>query len=299
MKKTLFAIFLSLMLIVPEALAQKTGGRFGGGGGFRPKSTSGSRVNSPGATGGGFSGGFFFFPSFGYGYGGGGSILTSLVLLGVLYFFVLRPVINARRRQGFMGSDDEGYSEAPAVKPGVYTLDIAVSSTAARDLQKRLEELGVSADSPEGLAKALRETALALNRRKDEVEGAAITTKEKINITEAEQLFENAVTKARSRYQVDTFSAEQGKVRRSQAPADTGKEGILEFLVVSFVVGTTQPLTLPKLTDRKSLEEVLFKLSSVPASQLAALEVVWTPGDPNDSLTRDDLMAAFPEIVML
>jgi uncharacterized membrane protein len=298
MKKMLFAIFLSLMLIVPEALAQKTGGRFGGGGGFRPKTTSGSQVNSPSYGGGGFSGGFFFFPSFGYGSGGSG-IFTTLILLGVLYFFVLRPVLNARRRQSFLGGGDEGYTDAPAVKPGVYTLDIAVSSTAARDLQKRLEELGVSADSPEGLAKALRETALALNRRKDEVEGAAITTKEKINIAEAEQLFENAVTKARSRYQVDTFSSEQGKVRRSQAPADTGKEGILEFLVVSFVVGTTQPMTFPKLTDRKSLEEVLFKLSSVPASQLAALEVVWTPGDPNDSLTRDDLMAAFPEIVML
>jgi uncharacterized membrane protein len=298
MKKMLFAIFLSLMLIVPEALAQKTGGRFGGGGGFRPKTTSGSQVNRPSYGGGGFSGGFFFFPSFGYGSGGSG-IFTTLILLGVLYFFVLRPVLNARRRQGFLGGGDEGYTDAPAVKPGVYTLDIAVSSTAARDLQKRLEELGVSADSPEGLAKALRETALALNRRKDEVEGASITTKEKINIAEAEQLFENAVTKARSRYQVDTFSSEQGKVRRSQAPADTGKEGILEFLVVSFVVGTTQPMTFPKLTDRKSLEEVLFKLSSVPASQLAALEVVWTPGDPNDSLTRDDLMAAFPEIVML
>jgi uncharacterized membrane protein len=299
MKKILFALFLSLMLVVPEALAQRTGGRFGGGGGFRPKTTSGSQVNSPNYnSGGGFSGGFFFFPSFGYGYGGGGSILTGLVLLGLLYFFLVRPAMNARRRS-FMGGGDEGYSEGPATKPGVYTLDIAVSSTAARDLQKRLEEIGIAADSPEGLARALKETALLLNRRKDEVEGAAVTAKEKISITEAEQLFESAVTRARSRYQVDTFSAEQGKVRRSASPEGTGKDGIMEYLVLSFVVGTTQPLNLPKLEERKNLEELLFKLSSVPAAQLAALEVVWTPGDPNDSLTKDDLMASFPEIVML
>jgi uncharacterized membrane protein len=295
MKKGLFAILLSLLLVVPEAFAQKTGGRFGGRGSFGG-SSSGSRVGSPSYGGGGFGGGFFFFPSFG-GYGGGGSIVGGLILLGVLYFIVLRPALNARR-QSFLGGDS--YDDAPATKPGVYTIDIAVSSTAAKDLQKRLEEIGVGGDTNEGLARALRETALTLNRRKDEVEGAAITVREKISVTEAERVFEGAVTRARSRYQVDTFSAESGKIRRSEAPVGTGNDGILEYLVISFVVGTTQPLSLPaKLTDRKSLEDALFKLSSVPATQLAALEVVWTPGDPNDSLTRDDLMMSFPEIVML
>jgi uncharacterized membrane protein len=97
-----------------------------------------------------------------------------------------------------MGGDE--YDDIPATKPGVYAIDVAVSSTAAKDLQKRLEELGVSSDTPEGLARALKETALALNRRKDEVEGAVFVVREKISITEAEQIFENAVTKARSRY---------------------------------------------------------------------------------------------------
>ena len=296
MKKGLFAILLSLLLVVPEAFAQKTGGRFGGRSSFGG-SSSGSRVGSPsyGGGGGGFS--FFFIPSFG-GYGGGGSIFGGLILLGVLYFFVLKPALGARR-QGFLGGGDS-YDEIPATKPGVYTIDVAVSSTAAKDLQKRLEEIGVGGDTNEGLARALRETALTLNRRKDEVEGAAITVREKMSVAEAERVFESAVTRARSRYQVDTFSAEGGKVRRSEAPAGTGSDGIMEYLVISFVVGTTQPLALPsKLTDRKSLEDALFQLSSVPATQLAALEVVWTPGDPNDSLTRDDLMASFPEIVML
>jgi uncharacterized membrane protein len=89
MKKTLFVLLLSLFLVIPEAFAQRTGGRFGGGGGFRSSSSgSGSRVYSPGG-GGGF--GFFFFPSFGY---GGGSIFGGLILLGILYFVVICPVMS-------------------------------------------------------------------------------------------------------------------------------------------------------------------------------------------------------------
>jgi uncharacterized membrane protein len=288
MKRSFLIVLLSFLLLAPEAFAQRTGGRFGGRGSFTTP-RSGSTVNSPGGYGGG---GFFFFPVFGV---GGGSIVGGLLLLGILYFVVLRPILAARRNE-----DDRDYDDTPRTKPGVYTMDVAVSSTAAKDLQKRLEELGVGVDTQEGLARALRETALALLRRKDEIEGANVTVKEKISVTEAERAFETGVTKARSRYQVDVYSSEQGKVRRSEAPADTGKEGILEFLVLSFVVGTTQPLSLPaKITDRKTLDEALQALSSVPASQLAALEVVWTPGDPNDSLTRDELMFAFPELTPL
>jgi uncharacterized membrane protein len=299
MKKSLFAILLSLFLIVPAAFAQKTGGSFGGRGSFG--GSSGGRAYSGGGYSGGYGGGygggssFFFLPFFGGG-GGGGGIFGTLIVLGVLYFVFLKPAMGSRRRS-LLG---DSYDETPTSKPGVYTLEVAVSSTAAKDLQKRLEELGVGGTTTEGLARALRETALALNRRKDEVEGAYIVVREKMSISEAERVFESAVTKARSRYQVDVYSAQDGKVRRSASPEGTGKEGILEYLVVTLVVGTTQPLALPaKLNDRKSLEDTLFQLSSVPASQLAALEVVWTPGDPNDSLTRDDLIASFPEIVML
>lgn len=290
MKRSFLVVLLSFLLLAPEAFAQKTGGRFGGRGTFSTP-RSGSTVNSPGYSGGG--GGFFFFPVFG-GYGGG-SIFGGLLLLGILYFVVLRPLMAARR-----SDDDRDYDDTPRTKPGVYTMDVAVSSTAAKDLQKRLEELGVGVGTQEGLARALRETALALVRRKDEIEGASISVREKISVTEAERAFEAGVTKARSRYQVDVYSSEEGKVRRSEAPAETGKEGIMEYLVLSFVVGTTQPLSLPaKITDRKTLDEALHALSSVPSSQLAALEVVWTPGDPNDSLTRDELMIAFPELTPL
>jgi uncharacterized membrane protein len=41
---------------------------------------------------------------------------------------------------------------------------------------------------------------------------------------------------------------------------------------------------------------MLGELGSIPATALLGLEVVWTPADPEDSLTETDLMTTYPEM---
>jgi len=75
-----------------------------------------------------------------------------------------------------------------------------------------------------------------------------------------------------------------------------GREA-LEFLVVTVLVATRAPLSgLQQLEDRQGLDGVLGALGAVPASALLGLEVVWTPADPEDSLTETDLMTTYPEL---
>jgi uncharacterized membrane protein len=85
-------------------------------------------------------------------------------------------------------------------------------------------------------------------------------------------------------------------VRRAQAAATVGAEA-LEYLVVTVIVATRVPLArirAPK--DRESLEAALSELGAVPSQVLLGLEVVWTPADPEDSLTETDLMTTYPEL---
>jgi uncharacterized membrane protein len=49
-------------------------------------------------------------------------------------------------------------------------------------------------------------------------------------------------------------------------------------------------------SDRESLEAALRELGAVPPQALLGLEVVWTPADPEDSLTETDLMTTYPEL---
>jgi uncharacterized membrane protein len=51
-----------------------------------------------------------------------------------------------------------------------------------------------------------------------------------------------------------------------------------------------------KVDDRVGLDRALAALGAVPANALLGLEVIWTPADPEDSLTETDLMTTYPEM---
>ena len=71
----------------------------------------------------------------------------------------------------------------------------------------------------------------------------------------------------------------------------------LEFLVVTILVATRRPLDgLTKVEDRSALERGLSELGGIPSNALLGLEVIWTPADPEDSLTETDLMTTYPEM---
>ena len=53
---------------------------------------------------------------------------------------------------------------------------------------------------------------------------------------------------------------------------------------------------IAKVDDRVGLDRALAALGSVPADALLGLEVIWTPADPEDSLTETDLMTTYPEL---
>jgi uncharacterized membrane protein len=168
----------------------------------------------------------------------------------------------------------------------------------ARHIQERLADFASQGDtsSEAGLAEMLHQTALELLREKDSIRYGLAEASGPMSLTNGETKLGAAAMAERSRFQVERIRAADGAVRRAQTAAAVGAEA-LEYLVVTIVLATRFPLDKVKVVgDRDALEAALHELGSVPAHALLGLEVVWTPADPEDSMTETDLMTTYPEL---
>ena len=292
--------------------APRSGGSFGGLRGFRGSSGGLSRgyratptMPGRGSYGGGSS--FIFLPSFGWGYGGWGGggmgMVGNLFLVGIVALGAIMVVRSLRRasQRGALapvwGNDEDDEGAASVGRAYVYKVQLGLGRS-GRGVQKRLEEFASTGDtsSEEGLADLLRQTALELMREKDSIRYGLAEAGGPYSLSNGEAKLTGAVTAERSRYQVERVRGNDGKVRRSDAALAVGSEA-LELLVVTVLLATRQPLAgVQKLEERAALEAVLGDLAAVPASSMLGLEVIWTPADPEDSLTETDLMTTYPEM---
>jgi uncharacterized membrane protein len=306
----LIAAVLAFVIAPAAAMAlPRSGGSFGGRSGFRMS----PRVNMPRSysTGRGYGGGgshFFFFPSFGWGWGGygGGSPIGTLLFLGLVGFGAVMVVRAIRRAQsrgswaGALGNQDDDYDEDVQVGPGrayVYEVQLGLGRS-ARDIQQRLARFAAEGDtsSEAGLAQLLQQTTLELMRSKDSIRYGSLKVSGPMSMTNGETKMNAAALAERSRFQVERVRGADGNVRRSDAEAKESNEA-LEYIVVTLVVATRTPvLELKELVDLGQLQLLFNQLGAVNPSTLLGLEVIWTPADPEDALTMNDLLTSYPEL---
>ena len=284
----------------------RSGSSFGGLRGFRSGSGSASPSfpSSRSNYGGGSS--FIFLPSFGWGYGGlgfggGMGMVGSLLLVGVVCLgaiMVVRSVRRASRRALPPGQDYDEYDDVGASmgRSYVYKVQLALGRS-GRGVQKRLEEFASAGDTSteSGLAELLRQTALELMREKDSIRYCQIEASGPFSMTNGESKMTAAALAERSRFQVERLRGSEGQMRRSESALTVGREA-LEYLVVTVLVATRTELGTAKAEDRQAVEAELAELGAIAASNLLGLEVVWTPADPEDSLTETDLLTTYPEM---
>jgi uncharacterized membrane protein len=314
----LVSLALALFLLAPTlALAgPRSGGSFGGRLGFRSGGGM-SMPSSPGYSGGGYGrsyygGGphFMFFPSFGgYGFGGGFGIIAPLVgllVVGLVISSVARAVRASRGvgtgggwsdEYGQQGGQEDGQVVAMPGRAYLYKLQLALGRS-ARGVQDRLAEFATQGDTATeaGLAALLQQTALELLREKDGIRYASAEARGPMSLTNAETAMNGVALAERSRFQVERVRVADGHVSRSTAPAEEGKE-VLELVVVTLVAATRVPLErFDTLTSEEDLAAVLSELGGVAPDGILGIEVIWTPADPDDSMTETDVMTTYPEL---
>jgi len=295
-------LVLTLSTLLPGlALAgPRSGASFGSRSGFRSGAGSFSRGYNSGRSGYGGGSSFFFLPGFGWGLGGcgGQGLMGSFVLLAVLGFgalTVLRAIRRGTRQGSSTWSDDD--ADTGGGEAYVYKIQLGLGRS-ARHIQGKLADFASQGDtsSEAGLTELLHQTALELLREKDSIRYGLAEMSGPMSLTNGETKLNAAAMAERARFEVERLRVADGSVHRAQAPATVGAEA-LEFLVVTAIVATRVPLMhIQVASDRASLEAALGELGAVPSHVLLGLEVVWTPADPEDSLTETDLMTTYPEL---
>lgn len=310
-------VALSTFLSAAAFAGPRSGGSFGSRGGFRsggglgaPSSgySGGGYSSSPYSGGYGYGGGshFLFFPSFGgygLGYGGGFGLFGVLAAVAVVGL-VIRAVRAGRAASSNRGYYGDGYGDGEVVAmPGrayLYRLQLALGRS-ARGIQDRLADFAAQGDteSEAGLAALLQQTAVELLREKDSVRYLGTDARGPMSLTNAETAMNAMALAERGRFQVERVRAAGGRVSRSAAPAEEGKEA-LELVVVTLVAATRTPLekfgSPGSVGSPEDLSALLAELGGVSPDAILGIEVVWTPADPNDSMTETDVMTTYPDL---
>ncbi|HEY5090306.1 MAG TPA: DUF1517 domain-containing protein, partial [Polyangia bacterium] len=235
-------------------------------------------------------------------FGGGFGLvapLLGLLVAGLVISSVARAV-RASRGVGPGGGtweDDEGQVTAMPGRAYLYKLQLALGRS-ARGIQERLADFATQGDTSTeaGLATLLQQTALEILREKEAVRYASAEARGPMSLTNAETAMNGVALAERSRFAVERVRGADGHVSRSSVAAEEAKE-VLELVVVTLVVATRVPLDkFGALTSEEEMGALLAEIGGVSPDGILGLEVIWTPADPDDSMTEMDVMTTYPEL---
>lgn len=283
-----------------EAFAKRSGGRMGGSS-FKSapsRSAPSSSGYSGGSNyyGGGGGGGFFFIPML---FGGGGGGMFSILLLVIVAGAIMQAFRGAGNGEGITSTDS---------KVTVAKIQVGLLAS-ARSLQQELTYLALESDtsSVEGLATVTRETAIALMRH-PEYWVYVSSANENTKFALAEQKFNGLVMSERSKLSAEVLSNVGGRVLQGKTAATAlPSEGSLnledpsEYIVVTLLLAIAGDTLskLPTLRSTADLQSALSAIGSVPADNLLAVEVLWEPQSEDYTLTNDEILTIYPDLVRI
>jgi uncharacterized membrane protein len=311
------------------AYARSSGGRSGGGS-FRGSrsgggQSSGSRSNDsdngssnrnadPGyyRNNPGYGGGtnVIVVPGGGGYYGGshssGFGILPMLLVLGLFGVIALLVISHQLRKSK---SNGNGYApnafsdESTEIDNDIVTISqVQVALLAqTKGVQSQLSELTLRVDTntPEGLLELLQESALLLLRNPENW-SHTLASSQSLPIDKAEQLFNQLSLQKRSNFSAETLTNIGGAIQRKDAVIPGLEEDPAAYIVVTLLVGTAHDNPLFKdVRSAEALKEALEKVASVPVDYLLKFELLWSPQVEEDSLTYDELLTEYTDMVQI
>jgi uncharacterized membrane protein len=300
-----------IALIAVPAVAQGTGGSFGGG-----NFGGGGGGGDFGGGGGGFSGGGYSGSSdYGgspgsYSGGGGGG---SLACCGGIPFFLIIFVISiafrffmrggARLASGNVGGTYTPPSHGARAwgQVDISAVQIGIDWRARRELQATLERMAQSGQtsSQGGLANLLRETVLNLQRHETSWLYAAVANYHPMSAAMAEGIFRQLGVDARSRFRQETVRNVDGQKMEHAAPEMRARaeEGEGVVVITLIVAAKREIMDVLDVNNAQRIKALLNDLVGVANPQtLVAMEVIWSPSAENDRLSTAELETLYQHL---
>ena len=319
-RAVLFVVFV--LAVALPALAQTTGGSFGGGdfsggGGGGSDSYGGGGGSYGGDYGGSYGGSYPSYGGGGYSGGGGGGSMGcgGLCCTGLIIGIVVVLMMIQQRRQGGMGTNMGPPTPFPPMGGGmgggymgpngmyVTQVSIGLDWRARAQLQQTLMQLAQRGDTgtPQGLANLLSETVLNLRRNEISWLYAAYKDAGAHAPQSAQGVFQQLANEARSRFRTELVRGAGGQAANvvdapgMVARADEGKGTV----VVTIVLATRRPLQGWQTADAGQIRNALADRGTITGQQMVALEVVWSPAAENDRMSTAELEQFYPDIKLI
>jgi uncharacterized membrane protein len=131
-------------------------------------------------------------------------------------------------------------------------------------------------------------------------------TQKKRSLSAGEAAFNEASLEERGKLAEETLVNVSGRSRAgayskggSGNGSSSGSGGDDELVVVTVLVAARGALPLPKVRSGGELRAALNRLGAVPADDVLAVEVIWTPQDPRDKYYASDAVADYPDLNVL
>jgi uncharacterized membrane protein len=275
------------------ALAQSTGGSMGGGswgGGGSSYSGGGSSYS-----GGGSSGGYYSSSGDSSGESApAGVLVLFLFLIGISLVFKAHEALSKAHRRAVA-------AQRAAGKIDVSALQLAIDWRARAWVQSELEVIARSADtsSPAGLLAMLERVAHLLRRSKDSWLYAGVVDSVPLPQDRAQALFQQTAADARAKFRdellryVDGGASEQ-ELLDELVPRSHEGEGLV---VVTLVIAARGSISdFGNMRSVESVRSWLEVLDYLPARDLVACEVIWSPAEPDDRMSSVELEARYPTL---
>jgi uncharacterized membrane protein len=225
---------------------------------------------------------------------------------GGLFTFLLIAIVAGVILQAFRGRNGEGITGMDS-KVSVAKIQVGLLAS-ARSLQQELTHLALESDtsSVEGLESVARETAISLMRH-PEYWVYVSSANENTKFALAEQKFNSLVMSERSKLNAEVLSNVGGRLSQAKIPATLPSQGGLltedpsEYIVVTLLLAVSGESIskLPVLRSTADLQSALSAIGSVPADNLLAVEVLWEPQSEEYTLTTDEVLTIYPDLVRI
>ncbi len=219
----------------------------------------------------------------------------AIILLtgGAIVYFIIRAIM-MRSKQSGVGGDlgNETFT--------VSKLQVALFAQ-AREVQSRLTELSleVDTDTPEGLMTLMQESVLALIRTPENWTHVAYSS-QSVHRDKAEEVFNKLSLEERTKFSEETLVNVRGRVaQRSTAIASLDKDPSA-YIVVTLLIGTEHDKPLfGEIKNTQELSTALETIAAIPASHLLVFELLWSPQADTDSLTYDELLTEYSNMIQI
>ncbi|PSB35851.1 DUF1517 domain-containing protein [Stenomitos frigidus] len=218
--------------------------------------------------------------------------VSAIVVFGLVFF-----VFKAMRNNGGASGTQELDNDIVTVSK----IQVALLAE-AREIQSELTELSleVDTDTSEGLLQLVQEAALALLRMPENWSHVLADSQTVKSREDAQALFNKLSIVERSKFSVETLTNVGGRVNKRDGFKPDPEEGPASYIVVTLLVGTAHDKQLfSQIRTQEDLSQALERLASLPSDYLMAFELLWSPQESSDSLTYDELLTEYTEMVQL